>query len=242
MENINASDKLIIALDVGTAAEAQMLTDKIGDQATWYKVGMELFYSDGPKVIEIIKEKKKKVFLDLKFHDIPNTVAGAIRSISDLGVDMCNVHASGGKEMMKRAMDANLEISVKTGKPPVKLIAVTVLTSIDQNSFEHELGFSGEIREKVLDWASMAQKAGLDGVVSSAHEAEWIKENCGDDFLIVTPGIRPSFSNSDDQKRIMTPAKALANGATHLVVGRPITKAESPAQSTAMVLKEMEVK
>ncbi len=240
MKTLRASQRLMVALDVGTAEEAKALTEKIGDGVTWYKVGMELFYAEGPKVIEMLKEKQKKVFLDLKFHDIPNTVAGAVRSVSELGVDMCNLHACGGREMMQRAMDANKDAAAKTGKPPAKIIGVTILTSMDQHVFQTELGFSGEIREKVLSWAELVKEAGLDGVVASAHEAEMIKKKCGGDFLIVTPGIRPKSSEVNDQKRVMDPAQALKNGATHLVVGRPIAKAENPAQAAERILKEME--
>ena len=240
MKTLNASERLMVALDIGTAGEAKALAEKIGETVTWYKVGMELFYAEGPKIIEMLKEKQKKVFLDLKFHDIPNTVAGAVRSVSELGVDMCNLHACGGREMMLRAMDANKEASAKKGKSPAKLIAVTILTSIDQRVFQTELGFSGEIHEKVLNWAELVKEAGLDGVVASAHEAEMIRRRCGGDFLIVTPGIRPKSTEVNDQKRVMDPAQAIKKGATHLVVGRPITKADHPAQAAEIILKEME--
>ncbi|SFH90063.1 orotidine-5'-phosphate decarboxylase [Tindallia magadiensis] len=240
MKKMKNSDRLIVALDVNTVSEVHELTEKIGENVIWYKVGMELFYAEGPKVIELLKQKNKKIFLDLKFHDIPNTVAGAVKSVAKLGVDMCNVHASGGLEMMKRAADANLEVANQLQITPTKLIAVTVLTSIDQEIFEKELGFESRISDKVSAWAKMAKEAGLNGVVASAQEAEGIKGKCGDDFLIVTPGIRPSFSASNDQKRIMRPSDALAKGATHLVVGRPITQSENPARSAELVLKEME--
>lgn len=240
MKPLRASDHLIVALDVSTAAEAKILTETIGDNVTWYKVGMELFYAEGQKVIEMLKEKEKKVFLDLKFHDIPNTVAGAVRSVSRLGVDMCNLHACGGREMMQRAMDVNMEAAAQRGTSPTKLIGVTVLTSTDQHMFQTEIGFTGEISEKVLSWADLVQSAGLDGVVASAQEAEMIKNKCGSDFLIVTPGIRPKSSEKNDQKRVMDPEQAITKGATHLVVGRPITKAENPAQSAEIILKEME--
>jgi orotidine-5'-phosphate decarboxylase len=232
--------RLIVALDHSDPVEAAALVDKLADDVISYKIGMELYHSNGSGLVTRLADRGKHVFLDLKFHDIPNTVAQVSKAVTKLGVTMFNVHAAGGIDMMRRAKDASLEAAATLGKPAPLLLAVTVLTSMDQQAFENDLGFSGRIEDKVLSWACMTQKAGLDGVVASAREAAAIKRVCGESFLIVTPGIRPKDGMADDQQRIMDPATALREGADYLVVGRPITRHKNPVEAARLILREME--
>jgi orotidine-5'-phosphate decarboxylase len=232
--------RLIVALDHSDPLEASALVDTLADDVTSYKIGMELYHSNGSGLVTRLVDRGKHIFLDLKFHDIPNTVAQASKAVTRLGVAMFNVHAAGGSDMMKRAKDASLETAATLGKPAPLLLAVTILTSMNQQAFENDLGFSGRIEDKVLNWARMAQKAGLDGVVASAREAAAIKRVCGEAFLIVTPGIRPKGSMADDQQRVMDPATALREGADYLVVGRPVTRHKNPVEAARLILREME--
>ena len=236
---MSVKDRLIVALDLHTMEDLRQMTQTLGDTVTYYKVGMELFYSVGQDAVKFLKDSGKNVFLDLKIHDISNTAAGAVTSLANLGADMMNVHAGGGFTMMRRAAEALREASAKNGTPCPKLIAVTVLTGIDQNEWE-EMGLTGNIKGQILRLAKLAQKAGLDGVVSSPQEAEIIRENCGGNFLIVTPGIRPEGADKGDQSRIATPAAAMKNGASHIVVGRPILKAADPKKAAQDILRQME--
>jgi len=206
---------------------------------SYYKVGMELFYSVGAQVVTWLREQGKDVFLDLKLHDIPNTAAGGICSLMRLGATMLNVHASGGYTMMKTTADRMHAEAEKLGIECPKLIAVTVLTSINQEDWEG-LGQAIQIKSAVVRYAKLAKKAGLDGVVASAQEAALIKAACGDDFLIVTPGIRPAGSDVNDQSRIATPANALKDGSTHLVIGRPIYASVDPKTAALKMIEEME--
>ena len=231
--------RLIVALDVHTMEEAKQLVGELGDSVSFYKVGMELFYSVGPEIVHWLKGEGKQIFLDLKLHDIPNTVAEGLCSLMRLGVDILNLHTSGGYTMMKTASDRLKEVAEKEGIERPKLIGITVLTSINQDDWE-DMGNVINIKGQVVRLAKLAKKAGLDGVVASPQEAELIREACGEDFLIVTPGIRPAGSSLDDQSRVATPQTALANGATHLVVGRPIRAAEHPREAALAILKEME--
>ena len=230
-----ADERLIVALDFHKFDEVKNLVNDLGDSVIFYKVGMELFYSVGAGVIDWLKSQNKKVFLDLKLHDIPNTVAGGLCSLMNLGADILNVHAAGGFTMMKNAAEALREESAKRGIVKPKLIAITVLTSINQAEWCGAL----KISEQVVQFAKLAQDAGLDGVVASPQEAKLIRENCGENFLIVTPGIRPAGSDINDQSRISTPAAALKNGANYLVVGRPIRAAENPKLAAEKILAEM---
>lgn len=236
-----ADDRLIVALDFHTMEEVKDLVGRLGDSVSAYKVGMELFYSVGSESVIWLKEQGKKVFLDLKLHDIPNTVASGLCSLLDLGADMLNVHAGGGFTMMKTAADRLHAEAEKRGVPCPKLIAVTVLTSISQEEWD-DLGFAQNVQIKsiAVRFAKLAQKAGLDGVVASPHETELIHEGCGSDFLVVTPGVRPEGSSVGDQSRIATPAAALKAGASHLVVGRPIRQAVDPVKAANDIIKEME--
>ena len=232
---------LITALDLEPASAAMAAVDAIGDQCLWYKVGFRLFCEEGPSCVRFLKDRGKKVFLDLKFHDIPNTVATAIEACADYGVDMLNVHASGGSEMLRAAAAAVRKLKAD-GKPAPLLIAVTVLTSLDAAALGEALnrcdGYSPA--QHVPHLALMAKDAGLDGVVCSAHEIALVRAACGDGFTLVIPGIRPSGAALDDQKRVMTPAKAAAAGADFIVVGRPVYQAPDPAAAAAAVNAELE--
>ena len=230
-----SNDKLIVALDFSDAKEALDLVKKLGDNVTFYKVGMQLFYGAGQGVIEELVKQEKKIFLDLKLHDIPNTVAGAIKSLGNMGVDLLTIHGTGGPKMMTAAAEAREKFALKN----MKIIAVTVLTSIDDEERE-KLSWKYPIDEYVIQLAQMAQKSGIDGVVSSPHEVEQIKKICGKDFLAVTPGIRLPDSDVGDQSRIATPKMALQAGSDYLVIGRPITKASDPRGAAESILKEMD--
>lgn len=236
---MDARDRLICALDFPTFDEAKALVEELGDAVTFYKVGMELFYGAGPDIIRYLKEKDKKVFLDLKLQDIPNTVAHSLAVLTRLGADIMNVHAVGGPKMMAEGMKAVKEAAAELGRPVPKLIAVTVLTSMDEAQWK-PLNYARPIGEEVLDLAALTKESGLDGVVASPREAAGIRERCGKDFLIVTPGVRPAWAASNDQSRIATPAAAIGNGSTHLVVGRPITMAENKQEAVRKILEEME--
>ncbi|MBN2409648.1 MAG: orotidine-5'-phosphate decarboxylase [Candidatus Aminicenantes bacterium] len=231
-------EKIIVALDVGTKERALALAGELED-ARIFKIGMELFTAEGPKLIEAAAAMGKKAFLDLKYHDIPNTVGGAVRSAARLGIHMLTLHASGGKEMMTAAAGAAREESARTGRLKPILLGVTVLTSLKDDDLR-EIGCSRSTAEQVLKLAKLARSAGLDGVVCSPHEIEIIKKECGPDFLVVTPGIRPAGSASQDQKRIMTPAEALIKGADYMVIGRSITGAPSPHQAFLRIVSELE--
>ena len=232
-------NRLIVALDFHNMDDVKKIVNELGDSVNFYKVGMELFYSVGPNVIEWLKGENKKIFLDLKLHDIPNTVAGGLCSLMNLGVDILNVHASGGFTMMRTAADRLRETAQihKIQRP--KLIAITVLTSINQDEWEG-LGFHSQMKSQAVILANLAKKAGLDGVVASPNEAKSIRESCGKDFLIVTPGIRPAGSDINDQSRISTPSQALVNGASYLVIGRPIIAADDPKKAALSIIDEMQ--
>ena len=236
---MNPRDRLIVALDVTSEEKAIDMLDKLKNDVKLFKVGFELFSACGPRIIEIIKEKDCDVFLDLKFHDIPNTVAKAAASVTGLGVFMLNVHALGGYDMMKETQEvvANEAQKLKIRKP--KVIAVTILTSTGGNELK-KIGIDDNMEKEVLRLAALAKKAGLDGVVASSVEVRLIREDMGRDFLIVTPGIRPGCVASHDQKRVATPKKALEAGADYIVVGRPILEAKDPAEAARDILKEME--
>ena len=225
-----ADNRIIAALDVHTLDDMKRLVYKLGDSVSFYKVGMELFYSAGPDTVRWLKGEGKQVFLDLKIHDIPNTAAQAVRALTGLGADLMTLHGSGGSAMLKAAAVAAAD--------EARRLAVTVLTSIDADEWQ-KLGHTNSISQSVLTMAGAAKAAGMDGTVSSPHEAAEIRRLNGPDFLIVTPGIRPSFAQSDDQKRITTPKEAVQNGATHLVVGRPITKAADPQEAARAIAEEI---
>lgn len=222
MQSNQHDPKIIVALDYADADSALKLVSQLDPQLCRLKVGKELFTAAGPQFVEKLTQSDFGVFLDLKFHDIPNTVAKACSAASNLGVWMLNVHASGGLEMMQAAKQA---VDSSAQKP--LLIAVTVLTSMNQQTL-NQIGVHTELATHVLNLATLTQQAGLDGVVCSAMEAQSLRAKLGKDFCLVTPGIRPANASKDDQSRIVTPADALALGSSYLVIGRPITKAENP--------------
>jgi len=235
---MQTDDRLIVALDFPTGDAAKAAVREIGSAVNHYKVGMELFYAAGNDIISFLKSHDKKVFLDLKLQDIPNTVASAVRVQTRLGVDMINVHAIGGSKMMAAAVQAVHEEAEKLNKPAPKLIAVTILTSMDATQFA-ALNYKNTIAEQVVSLAKLAQAAGMDGVVASPKEASAIRAACGPDFLIVTPGVRPAGAALDDQSRVATPAGAFKNGSSYIVVGRPITKAANKAAAAQAIVEEI---
>ncbi|HOK04372.1 MAG TPA: orotidine-5'-phosphate decarboxylase [Victivallales bacterium] len=231
--------ELIIALDMENLDDCKSLCDKLENTVRWYKIGSVLFTKYGPPCINFLKKKEKKVFLDLKYHDIPNTVKEAVKNAMNMGVDMLNIHASGGVNMMKAAVE-----EAKTRNPEAIVIAVTVLTSFDQSSFSNAMNRNDDykISEHVIHLAKISYQSGIDGVVCSSHEISMIKKQFGKAFLTVVPGIRPSWELSkDDQKRIMSPAQAVKEGADYLVVGRPIIKSNNPAESALKIISEFSI-
>lgn len=277
---LDTRDRLIVALDFSYLRDALDMVEALAGVVTHFKVGMELFYSEGPRAVEEVRRRGVQVFLDLKFHDIPNTVAQAARAVTGLGVSMFNLHVAGGLAMLQRAVAATGEEAVRRGVKRPLLLGMTLLTSIDERVLQEEMGVLGrQPLEQVLFWAELARRAGLDGVVASAQEVEAVKANLGEDFVVVTPGIRPrprpypngeasgtverdmitslsgpdrevldgagKLRNSDawikdDQKRIVTPALAMAGGSDFLVVGRPITRAADPPEAARSILAEMQ--
>lgn len=232
---------LIIALDYSNLEEVKRFLDRFKDEQLFVKVGMELFYSAGPDVITEIKNRGHKIFLDLKLHDIPNTVKRAMINLARLEVDLVNVHAAGGKRMMSAALEG-LTAGTLEGKKRPHLIAVTQLTSTTEDEMHEDQRISLSLEESVLSYAMSAKEAGLDGVVCSTHEVEKIHQLVGDDFLTVTPGIRMMSDDNHDQKRVATPEKARELGTNAIVVGRSITAAYSPKEAFEQVLKAWEGK
>lgn len=226
--------ELIVALDVPTAEEARALVDRIGDAADFYKVGAHLFTAAGPDFVHELLGDGKRVFLDLKYHDIPHTVAGSVAAAAALGVDLLTMHVSGGTGMMRAALDA-------VGDAPTRLLGVTLLTSLSATEVEEVWDKQlRSMREEVARLAGMAAEAGLHGVVSSALEAEALKRRHGADFIVVTPGIRPGGEGTGDQVRTATPAEAVRAGSDYLVVGRPIIAAEEPAEVARAIREEID--
>ncbi len=229
--------ELVVALDFKDAKSSLAMAKSLKGAALWMKVGLELFTAEGPAVISGLKEMGFKVFLDLKFFDIPNTVQGAVRSAARLGVDMVNIHALGGERMAQAAMAGCVE-GVADGVQPPLVLAVTILTSMAAGDLP--VDGAPEPSEMALDLAVKAKQYGLNGVVCSGLEAERIKSACGPEFICLTPGIRPAASAGDDQRRVVTPAQAVKNGSNFLVVGRPITGAASPRDAALAIIEEME--
>jgi len=224
--------RLIVALDVSTAAAAQKIVAAVGDSALTYKVGMQLYTAEGPQIVRDLVASGRRVFLDLKYHDIPNTVGAAVSEAAKLGVSMLTVHASGGNKMLLAAVDA------AKVRPELIVLAITVLTSMDGDDLE-TIGMHGSVKESVVRLASIALANGCQGVVTSAREASALRAELGDLFAIVTPGVRPAGSNVGDQVRVVTPAEAIAAGASHIVVGRPITGAADPAAAARTILEQI---
>jgi len=225
---------VIIACDFASKEDTLNFLDKFREEKPFVKIGMELFYATGPEIVREIKARGHKIFLDLKLHDIPNTVKKAMTSLSNLDVDICDLHAAGGIEMMKAAVEG---LTRPDGTRPL-LIGVTVLTSINQETLENELKIEKPIQEVVMDYAKNAKAAGLDGIVCSPLEAKAVHETCGDEFLTVTPGIRFADDSKGDQQRVTTPAKAKEIGSNFIVVGRSITAAADPVEAYRRCMRE----
>lgn len=234
MEDI--SKRLIVALDFPAWSEAEKMVEQLGE-IEFYKVGLELYLGSGGKAVEELKKRGKSVFLDLKFHDIPNTVAQACRQAVKQEVSILDLHAAGGREMMVKSAQAVRGQAESMGIPRPLVVSITVLTSLNGEDLL-ELGLP-EISTTVKAWAKLSQGAGLDGVVASPNEIGLIREACGADFKIICPGVRPDWAVTGDQKRILTPREAIRRGANYLVVGRPITRADNPRQAALSILEEM---
>ena len=232
-------DRLIVALDVETLADAERMVDRLEGLVTRFKIGSQLFTAAGPGAVEAIQKRGAEVFLDLKFHDIPNTVAGAAREATRMGVLMFNVHASGGRAMMAAAAEGAATAARELGGRRPIVLAVTVLTSLDRAALSRELGVADSVEGHVLHLAALAAAAGLDGCVASPNEVGALRTSRGAGWVIVTPGVRPAGSAVGDQSRIATPGAAVSAGAHYLVVGRPITAAPDPARAADAVLREM---
>lgn len=235
----NKKEKLIVALDVSTAKEARIHIADLRQEVGAFKIGLQLFTSAGASFVREVVEGGNKVFLDVKFHDIPNTVAKAAIEVARLGVWMFNVHAIGGSEMMNRTVEEVREVCEKENLAQPKIIGVTVLTSSSQETLS-ETGIEKEVNSQVVNLAKLTAKCGLDGVVASPLETRLIRQNIDNNkFLIITPGIRPSFATNDDQKRVMTPKEAIENGSDFLVIGRPILQADDKIKAVHQILEEI---
>ena len=229
----DSRQKLIVALDVSTATAAQKIVATIGDSASTYKVGMQLYTAEGPQVMRDLVASGRRVFLDLKYHDIPNTVASAVHEAARLGVSMLTVHASGGGKMLHAAVDAARAVN-----PALIVLGVTVLTSMGEEDLG-KIGVQGSVQDEVLLLARLALDNGCQGIVSSARETAVLRKELGRNFAIVTPGVRMAGSGHGDQVRVVTPAEAIAAGASHIVVGRPITEAADPAAEARAILAQI---
>nr|WP_320048471.1 orotidine-5'-phosphate decarboxylase [uncultured Desulfuromonas sp.] len=231
-------ERLIFALDVDSYDEAQQWVRLLADEVGMFKVGKQLFTRCGPQVVDMIRQAGGGVFLDLKYHDIPNTVAKASVEAARMGVQMFNVHALGGGTMMRTMVDEVRDAAMKEGFPVPIMLAVTILTSSSEEDLR-QVGIEFPVTEMVPRLAALAQSSGLNGVVASAQELPLIREACGRDFVVVTPGVRPATAARDDQQRIMTPGQAVAAGSDYLVVGRPISKADDPVLAARAIVSEM---
>lgn len=226
-------ERLIVALDVSTAAAAQKMVAAVGDSALTYKVGMQLYTAEGPQIVRDLAASGRRVFLDLKYHDIPNTVAAAVKEAGKLGVSMLTVHTAGSAKMLRAAVEA-----ARASNPAMMVLGVTVLTSMDEGDLE-EIGVGGTVLEEVLRLSRLALGSGCQGVVASAREASALRSELGDNFAIVTPGVRMAGTSHGDQARVVTPAEAIAAGASHIVVGRPITGAADPGAEARAILGQI---
>lgn len=231
-------ERIIVPLDVPTVEDAIALIDSL-PEVTFWKVGLELFVSAGPAILDQLKQRQKRIFLDLKFHDIPNTMAGACRAAGRYGVDLITVHAPAGKVALQAAQAAVMEGAAATGCEPPNLVAVTLLTSINPRTLAFELKVSLELQDYALQMALLAQDSGLSGIVCSPQEVADLRRVCGEEFLLVCPGVRPAGSARGDQQRAMTPGKAIKAGANYLVIGRPITQADDPAAAFQQICDEI---
>ncbi|MDZ8055656.1 MAG: orotidine-5'-phosphate decarboxylase [Aulosira sp. ZfuVER01] len=233
-----ADKQVIVPLDVSDLQSAIALVDRL-PQVDFWKVGLELFTSTGPTILELLKSRQKRIFLDLKFHDIPNTVAGACQAAARYGVDLLTIHATAGKDALKAATEAVQTGATQAGVQPPKLIAITLLTSISARQLAFDLKIPLELPEYALEMALLAQETGLDGAVCSPQEVAQLRQTCGNDFLLVCPGVRPTWADKADQKRSLTPAQAIKAGADYLVIGRPITTAADPELAWKRISEEL---
>ncbi len=236
---VKATDRLVLALDVDDDREALGLVAELKDAVGLFKVGHQLFTAYGPDIVRRITASGGRVFLDLKYHDIPNTVAKASAEAVKLGASIFNVHALGGLAMMKAAADSAKETAEKYSLPRPVVLAVTVLTSMDQRGLQRELKITRPLQREVCHLAKLARRAGLDGVVASPQEIKMLRRSIGGAFVVLTPGVRPAWAGKDDQKRTMTPAEAVAAGADYLVIGRPVLKAEDRRAAVEKILEEI---
>ncbi|MDJ0735371.1 MAG: orotidine-5'-phosphate decarboxylase [Nostocaceae cyanobacterium] len=235
---MNTDARIIVPLDVPDGERAIALVEKL-PQVSFFKVGLELFTSSGPSILEELKNRNKRIFLDLKFHDIPNTVAGACRAAARYGVDLLTIHATNGTDALKAATEAVRDGAAQAGVKPPQLIAITLLTSISARQLAFDLKVPLELPEYALQMALMAKESGLDGAVCSPQEVGQLRDVCGDDFLLVCPGVRPNWAEKGDQKRALTPSQALKAGANYLVIGRPITAAAEPEVAWKRICEEL---
>ncbi|HIK16326.1 MAG TPA: orotidine-5'-phosphate decarboxylase [Leptolyngbyaceae cyanobacterium M33_DOE_097] len=235
---MNPADRVIVPLDVSSLEQAIGLLDQL-PQATFWKVGLELFVSIGSPILVELQARQKRIFLDLKFHDIPNTVAGACRAAASYGVDLVTVHAAAGRKALQVAQTAATEGAIAAGHKPPTLLAITLLTSLSSRDLAFDLKIPLELPEYVLQMALLAQESGLGGLVCSPQEATQLRQICAPDTVLVCPGVRPDWAEAGDQQRIFTPAAALKAGATYLVIGRPITQAAEPATAFNRICDEL---
>ncbi len=237
---MNIRDRLVVPLDVDSIEEAEAIIDELGDMVSTYKIGLQLFTREGHDIVRKVKNRDKKVFLDLKFHDIPNTVVNSVKAAFELGADMLTIHSMGGFSMMEGVAKLIWQWKEHGKNPPI-VFAVTVLTSLDAAFLEDVIGTTGRtMEEEVVILAKAAQSAGLSGVVASPREIITIREACGKDMLILTPGIRPAGSDVNDQARTATPGEAIRNGADYIVVGRPILNSDNRKKAAEEIIAEME--
>lgn len=239
MINSAEHERLIVALDVDDWGKAREFVECLSGLVGGFKVGMRLYYRAGRETLFYLRDKAPVVFADLKLHDIPSTVAAGVRALVAQGANMLNVHAAGGRSMMQAAGNAAVEESARLGIEKPKVVAVTVMTSIDDRALREELRVSNSVANQVVAWAHMARECGLDGAVASAWEADSVRKACGEDFLIVTPGVRPAGTSLDDQKRVMTPGEAVKAGADYIVVGRPVIGAADPVKAVTEIVNSL---
>ncbi len=234
-----AKDRIIFALDVGDIESARQWVETLGTRVGWFKVGLELFTAAGPAVVKLIKDSGLKCFLDLKFHDIPNTVSGAVRSATRMNVDMMTIHLSGGAGMIQSARAAAAQEALSAGIGIPKIIGVSVLTSLNQEDL-HDIGVDRPLKEQVLNLIELARNNTIDGIVCSPTDLEFVRRHIPKQTMVITPGIRPGWASTGDQKRIATPKTAVEAGADLLVIGRPISQADDPAEAVDRIVQEIE--
>lgn len=237
--SMSVFDRIIVPLDVPTEKEAIALLDRLPNVSFW-KVGLELFVSAGSGILTELKSRQKQIFLDLKLHDIPNTIAGACRAAAHHGVDLLTVHATAGREALQAAQTATEQGAAESGNKTPNLLGVTLLTSLNARSLAFDLKIPLELPEYILQMALLVQESGLPGAVCSPQEIAQLRQTCGDEFLLVCPGVRPTWAESDDQQRTLTPNAALQAGANYLVIGRPITAAADPAAAFDRICEELQ--